>query len=205
MKLPERWTSLSKRERYLILAAVTVALAVAGRYAPFVPMISSEEQGPDATWVRMQKVKNFHRIIGRSDAVTARTRAIETRYKAAGKRLIEGVTPTQVGAELQGRLSQMAGDAGLNVLSSQILKPEDVEEFRRVGVRMTLSGELDGMARMVSSVESDRKDLAVTLLEINRKLGASRRPTPTRASSSKPPAAPLTATMEIKTLMPSSS
>ncbi|MFP6599260.1 MAG: type II secretion system protein GspM [Deltaproteobacteria bacterium] len=205
MKLPERWTSLSKRERYLILAAVTVALAVAGRYAPFVPMISFEEQGPDATWVRMQKVKNFHRIIGRSDAVTARTRAIETRYKAAGKRLIEGVTPTQVGAELQGRLSQMAGDAGLNVLSSQILKPEDVEEFRRVGVRMTLSGELDGMARMVSSVESDRKDLAVTLLEINRKLGASRRPTPTRASSSKPPAAPLTATMEIKTLMPSSS
>ena len=205
MKLPERWTSLSKRERYLILAAVTVALAVAGRYAPFVPMISSEEQGPDATWVRMQKVKNFHRIIGRSDAVTARTRAIETRYKAAGKRLIEGVTPTQVGAELQGRLSQMAGDAGLNVLSSQILKPEDVEEFRRVGVRMTLSGELDGMARMVSSVESDRKDLVVTLLEINRKLGASRRPTPTRASSSKPPAAPLTATMEIKTLMPSSS
>ena len=205
MKLPERWTSLSKRERYLILAAVTVALAVAGRYAPFVPMISSEEQGPDATWVRMQKVKNFHRIIGRSDAVTARTRAIETRYKAAGKRLIEGVTPTQVGAELQGRLSQMAGDAGLNVLSSQILKPEDVEEFRLVGVRMTLSGELDGMARMVSSVESDRKDLAVTLLEINRKLGASRRPTPTRASSSKPPAAPLTATMEIKTLMPSSS
>ncbi len=205
MKLPERWTSLSKRERYLILAAVTVALAVAGRYAPFVPMISSEEQGPDATWVRMQKVKNFHRIIGRSDAVMARTRAIEARYKAAGKRLIEGVTPTQVGAELQGRLSQMAGDAGLNVLSSQILKPEDVEEFRRVGVRMTLSGELDGMARMVSSVESDRKDLAVTLLEINRKLGASRRPTPTRASSSKPPAAPLTATMEIKTLMPSSS
>jgi|ETNmetMinimDraft_8_1059916.scaffolds.fasta_scaffold132676_1 hypothetical protein len=205
MKLPERWTSLSKRERYLILAAVTVALAVAGRYAPFVPMISSEEQGPDATWVRMQKVKNFHRIIGRSDAVMARTRAIEARYKAAGKRLIEGVTPTQVGAELQGRLSQMAGDAGLNVLSSQILKPEDVEEFRRVGVRMTLSGELDGMARMVSSVESDRKDLAVTLLEINRKLGASRRPTPTRASSSRPPAAPLTATMEIKTLMPSSS
>ena len=205
MKLPERWTSLSKRERYLILAAVMAALAVAGRYAPFVPMISSEEQGPDATWVRMQKVKNFHRIIGRSDAVTARTSAIETRYKAAGKRLIEGVTPTQVGAELQGRLSQMAGDAGLNVLSSQILKPEDVEEFRRVGVRMTLSGELDGMARMVSSVESDRKDLAVTLLEINRKLGASRRPTPTRASSLKPPAAPLTATMEIKTLMPSSS
>ncbi len=205
MKLPERWTSLSKRERYLILAAVTAALAVVGRYVPFVPMISSEEQGPDATWVRMQKVKNFHRIIGRSDAVTARTRAIETRYKAAGKRLIEGVTPTQVGAELQGRLSQMAGDAGLNVLSSQILKPEDVEEFRRVGVRMTLSGELDGMARMVSSVESDRKDLVVTLLEINRKLGASRRPTPTRASSLKPPAAPLTATMEIKTLMPSSS
>ena len=38
MKLPERWTSLSKRERYLILAAVTVALAVS-LFAGLVPAV----------------------------------------------------------------------------------------------------------------------------------------------------------------------
>ena len=205
MKPLERWKALSKRERYLVLAAAMVAVIVAVRYASFVPAVGSEAGGEDATWVQMQKVRSFHRIIGRSEAVAARTGALEGRYRNSEKRLIEGVTPTQVGAELQGRLSQMASDAALNVLSSQILKHEEVDEFRRVGVRLTLSGELDGIARMVSSVETDRKDLVVTLLEINRKLGVSRRPTPTRPSSSRPPAAPLTATMEIKTLMPGSS
>ncbi len=205
MRLAERWKALSTRERYLVLAAALVAVVVAVRYVPLVPVVGSEEGSEDATWVRMQKVRNFHRIISRSQAVAARTGALETRYKDAQKRLIAGVTPTQVGAELQGRLSEMAADAALNVLSSQILKHEELDEFRRVGVRMTLSGELDGLARMVSSVETDRKDLAVTLLEINRKLGASRRPTPTRSSSLKAPVAPLTATIEVKTLMPAAS
>jgi hypothetical protein len=98
----------------------------------------------------------------------------------------------------------MAADAELNVLSSQILREESHAGFRRVGVRLTLSGTLDGVTTLLSSIETGSSDLAVTLLEINRKLGASRRPPTTRSSAGvNAPAevAPLTATLEVKTYM----
>ena len=61
--------------------------------------------------------------------------------------------------------------------------------------------ELDGVARLLSAIESGPVDMAVTLLEINRKLGATRRPIPGRPIPPSNVVQPLTATMEVKTVM----
>jgi hypothetical protein len=70
---------------------------------------------------------------------------------------------------------------------------------------MTLSGELEGVTKMLSAIETGPADVAVTLLEINRKLGATRRPPTPSARPTTPPAAAaaatLTATLEVKTFM----
>ena len=183
------------------MAASLVALAVVLRYSPLSSLTDISFGGEDDRWVQLQKIKNYQKIVARADASESRGEQLEARFAAAQSRLIAGQTPTQVGAELQGRLSAMSADAGLNVLSSQILREEAYEGFRRVGVRLTLSGTLDGVTELLSSIETGPSDLAVTLLEINRKLGASRRPT-TRSSSAAPAApSPLTATMEVKTFM----
>ncbi len=201
MTLRERWAAFSPRERYLILAAVVVAIVAIVRFAPLPSLSMISFGGEDDRWVQLQKIKNYQKVVARADAAKSRGQQLEARYAAAQGRLIAGETPTQVGAELQGRLSSMSADAGLNVLSSQILREEAHEGFRRVGVRLTLSGTLDGVTKLLSAVESGPSDLAVTLLEINRKLGASRRPS-TRSSSSAPAVtSPLTATMEVKTYM----
>ncbi len=203
MTLRERWQQFSARERWLIAAAGFVSLIVAVRYAPLGGLGGLSGPAADDRWVQARKIENFHKILAREQAVRAQAEALRERYARAQQRLLAGQTPTQVGAELQGRLSSMAADAGLNVLSSQILKEEEVGGFRRVGVRMTLSGELEGVARMLSSIETSDVDLAVTLLEINRKLGASRRPPVPRGSTrtSSITQAPLTATLEVKTFM----
>ena len=203
MTLAERWAAFSPRERYLLMGAGATALLVALYYSPLSSLGDlSAGGGEDERWVQLQKIENYHKILGRSDAATGRGEALRARYDQNQKRLIEGTTPTQVGAELQGRISTMASDAGLNVLSSQILQEDEVEGFRRVGVRLTLSGTLEGVTRLLSSVETGSTSLAVTHLEINRKLGASRRPS-SRATASRTPTnvSPLTATMEVKTLM----
>jgi general secretion pathway protein M len=203
--LRERWTALSGRERALILGAVVIAVLVVARYSPLGSLaVLSSGGGEDDRWVQVRKIENYHKILAEGEAVRAQSQALRDRYDRAQSRLISGTTPTQVGAELQGRLSSMAAEAGLNVLSSQILKEEEVEGFRRIGVRLTLSGELEGVARMVAAIESGQSDLAVSLLEVNRKLGATRRPTNpnARTPAGTPIAqAPLTATMEVKTFM----
>ena len=204
MTLRERWTAFSARERYLIIGAIVAAIVVVVRYSPLSGLGGLSAGGEDDRWVQVRKIENYNKILARSDAVDAQAAALRERLDRAQARLISGATPTQAGAELQGRLSSMAGEAGLNVLSSQILKDEEVQTFRRVGVRLTLSGELDGVARMLAAIENSDVDLAVTLLEINRKLGAARRPT-TPVPGTHAPApitqSPLTATMEVKTFM----
>jgi hypothetical protein len=199
--LRERWSVLSARERYLILAAVGVGVLVILRYSPLSNLSALSFGGEDEQWVQVQKIKNYQKVVARQQSVEELGKKLQARYAEAQSRLIAGETPTQVGAELQGQLSSMAADAELNVLSSQILREESYAGFRRVGVRLTLSGTLEGVTSLLSSIETGSSDLAVTLLEINRKLGASRRPT-TRSSASSPAvAAPLTATMEVKTFM----
>jgi len=205
MTLRERWAAFSPRERYLVLGAIVTALLVVIRYAPVPSLGSLTSGGGEDNWVQLQKIENYQKILGRSESAEKQFQELQERYDAARNRLVPGSTPTQVGAALQGKLSQMASDAGLNVLSSQILKDETYGEFRRVGVRMTLSGELDGVTSMLSAIETGPADVAVTLLEVNRKLGATRRP-PTPSSRATPPAATaaaatLTATLEVKTFM----
>lgn len=200
MTLTERWAAFSARERYLLIAAGVAALVVTLYYAPMPSFGDLSSGGEDERWVQLQKIESYQKILGRGKAGDARGEALRARYQQNLERLIEGATPTQVGAELQGRISSMSSDAGLNVLSSQILKEDEFEGFRRIGVRLTLSGTLEGVTRLLSSIESGSTSLMVTHLELNRKLGASRRPT-TRTASAATEASPLTLTMEVKTFM----
>ena len=202
MTLRERWAGFSTRERSLIIGAVVVAVVVVIRYSPLGGLGESFSFGSDDDrWVQVRKIENYQKILSRSNAVQTESQTLKMRYDRAQQRLIGGETPTQVGAELQGRLSSMATEAGLNVLSSQILKEEEAEGFRRVGVRLTLSGELQGVARMLASIEGGDVEVAVTLLEINRKLGATRRPPTSSRTPTSIAQAPLTATLEVKTFM----
>ena len=196
----ERWNALSGRERALVGGALAVALLVFARYATLEGDEDVESVSVDAPWVQVARIENYRRVLAHSAAVERQTTEIEARLKAQQERLTGGATATQVAADLQGSVSQMASDAGLNVLSSQILKEEEFEGSKRVGVRLTLSGELSGAAKMLQAVEGGPKDLVVSHLEINRKLGSSRRPTGTTvAKETNQP--PLTVSVEIRTFM----
>ncbi len=198
MTLRDRWNALSSRERALLGGAVVVALLVLLRYG--LPGGDEEETGStDAPWVQLARIESYRRVLSHASAVEKQTADIEARFKAQQDRLTAGATGTQVAAELQGRVSTMAADAGMNVLSSQILKEEEVDGVKRVGVRLTLSGEVAGVAKLVASVEGGEKDLVVSHLEVNRKLGAARRPTTPAKTETTTPA--LTVNIEVRTVL----
>lgn len=202
MTVLERWNALSGRERALVGGALAIAVIVVLRYGTFPAGDEFESGSVEAPWVQVAKIENYRRVLAREAAVTRQTSEIEARLRAQQERLTEGATATQVAAELQGTVSSMAAEAGLNVLSSQILKEEEAEGSKRVGVRLTLSGELAGVAKLVAAVESGPKDLVVSHLEINRKLGSTRRPPTTpKPGGEAPPQPPLTVSVEIRTFM----
>lgn len=200
----ERWSALSGRERALVGGMALMVVVVVLRYGVFGGEGDEVESGSvDAPWVQVARIENYRRVLSRSAAVEKQTAEIEARLKAQQERLSGGATATQVAAELQGSVSAMAAEAGLNVLSSQILKEEETDGAKRVGVRLTLSGDLSGVARLVSAVESGAKDLVISHLEVNRKLGSTRRPpTPAKgAADAAKDQPPLTVSVEVKTFM----
>ncbi|MFT4570090.1 MAG: hypothetical protein ACI8TX_001781 [Hyphomicrobiaceae bacterium] len=198
MTLRERWDAFSSRERYLVLAAVAIAVLVVVRSLPSGGEGDDSSAGiEDARWVKLQKTKNYRRIASRADAVADQADAIEKRMEGQKERLISGATPTQVGAELQGLLSGLAGEAGLNVLSSQVLREDEAEGFRRIGVRMTLSGPLGGVAKLLAGIEGGQYDLRVQTLDLTRKLNV-RRPT---GATAPPDDSPLTVSLEVLTFL----
>jgi len=202
MNLRQRWEALSSRERLLVGGALLVAVLVFLRYGTFEGDEEFETGSIDAPWVQVARIENYRRVLAHAAAVEKQTSEIETRMNAQQERLTAGATANQVAAGLQGTVSTMATDAGLNVLSSQILKEEEAEGAKRVGVRLTLSGELDGVAKLIAAIEGGEKDLLVSHLEINRKLGSTRRP-PTSASKTVEPTTqpPLTVSVEVKSFM----
>jgi type II secretory pathway component PulM len=199
--LRERWEALSGRERGLVGGAAVLALLVIAYYGTQPGDEEFESGSVDAPWVQVARIENYRRVLAHSAAVEKQTSEIESRLRAQQERLTAGATPNQVAAELQGSVSTMANDAGLNVLSSQILKEEEVDGSKRVGVRLTLSGELEGVARLIQAIESGPKDMLVSHLEINRKLGSTRRPTTTKTPAADTAQPPLTVSVEVRSFM----
>jgi type II secretory pathway component PulM len=198
--LRERWEGLSGRERALVGGAVVLGLLVVVYYGALPGDEEFESGSVDAPWVQVARIENYRRLLAHSAAIDKQTAEIESRLRAQQERLTAGATPNQVAAELQGSVSTMANDAGLNVLSSQILKEEEVDGSKRVGVRLTLSGEIEGVARLIQAIESGQKDMLVSHLEINRKLGSTRRP-PSKTPATEQAQPPLTVSVEVRSFM----
>jgi hypothetical protein len=201
--LVERWNAFSQRERLLLGGALLIAVILVFRFTSGTGGSDDEvvTGASDEPWVQVARIENYRRVLAHSDAVARQTAEIEARFRAQQERLTGGATATQVAAELQGTVSSLATDAGLNVLSSQILKEEEFEGSRRVGVRLTLSGELSGVAKLVAAVEGGQKDLVISHLEINRKLGSTKRPTPAGKTTTEVTQPPLTVSIEVKSFM----
>jgi len=196
----ERWEGLSGRERGLVGGAAVLALLVIAYYGAIPGGEDVESGSVDAPWVQVARIEAYRRTLAHNSAIEKQTSEIESRFKSQQERLTAGATPNQVAADLQGSVSTMANDAGLNVLSSQILKEEEIDGSKRVGVRLTLSGEIEGVAKLIAAIESGPKDMLVSHLEINRKLGSTRRPT-SKGAPTDQAQPPLTVSVEVRSFM----
>src|SRR5262249_58496911 len=66
------------------------------------------------------------------------------------------------------RTSSLAAEKGITVQSRQVMKEEAIDPYRKVSVRLTLSGELKPFAELLSGLEYDQQ-LAIPFVEANRR------------------------------------
>jgi general secretion pathway protein M len=119
-----------------------------------------------------------------------RAHVADLRAAASGDRqTLEGSSDAVAAAALQGRIGEIAAAAGVMVASSEILATEVQDGYRRLGLRLVVSGSYDGLIQLLVGTERATPPLIVDNLQIR---AAQRRP---RAPAES--VAPLDASFEV--------
>ncbi len=190
------WQRLSPRERTLAGLALGALVVVGLRYGIVTPYLAYTTRLEEMIDRDVQRIAKMQRQWDRAEEVRKRARTLERRFAAAYKQLIPGETPTLAAAQLQERVQTLAGQSGLTVVTTQVLKEKSLGSLRKTAVQMTLRGDTPAIADFLSRVEYGKWLLSVSRLEVGR--GTTRRRRRKRAAAARPP---LKITLEVEGIM----
>ena len=146
----------------LLVVLSTVYLGIVVPVVDFRAGIAAEiEQG-------QQELERAARYLAALEGLRAERASLEKRLQQARGRLLPGTSGTLGAAALQERANALAGEKGMSIQSAQVMREEVLEPYRKVTVRLTLSGELGPFAEMVSALEFGQQ-LAIPFVEITRR------------------------------------
>lgn len=158
----------SQRDQRIILGVLSFgAICVIYLYG-VVPLREYRQRVSDEIAEGREQLSRSARILGSADSLRAERGELEKRLKQTRTRLLPGRGGTLGAAALQERTNSLAAEKGVTVQSTQVMKEEALDPYRKVSVRLTLSGELKPFAELISGLEYDQQ-LAIPFVEANRR------------------------------------
>ena len=164
-----RWTRLSTRERMLIAAAGAVLGLALLRVLVLSPFVAYRESLRDEIVAHRDMLENARAYLARAGEVSKQHEMLRVRYQEIRAQLVPGDTPTLAAASLQDMLHSLAAEKGINIQSTQVMREEAVGDFRRIAVRITVTGELRSLAEFLAGVEYGPRHVSIPFLEISRR------------------------------------
>ena len=97
-----------------------------------------------------------------------RARLAELRATASTSKVtLDGANDAIAAANLQSRVEALATSLGVSLGSTEALPVEDHGGFRRIGLRFTVSGEYEGLVRLLSAIGVSVPPLVLDNLHIH--------------------------------------
>jgi hypothetical protein len=158
----------SRRDQRIILGVLTLAGICLVYLYGVVPLREYRQRVSDEISEGQDQLARSARVLGSADSLRAERSELEKRLKQTRTRLLPGRGGTLGAAALQERTNSLAAEKGVTVQSTQVMKEEGVDPYRKVSVRLTLSGELKPFAELLSGLEYDQQ-LAIPFVEANRR------------------------------------
>lgn len=165
----KRWyDGHAERDRRIIGVVVVAALLSLLYVGIFVPLRERRAQVAQEIEQGLVRVQHGERLVASAAALEAERSDLRRRLKTARRRLLPGGSETLGAAALQERANALATENRVTVRTTQVLRGEPATPYRRVSVRLTLSGALDGIAAMAAGLEYDHQ-LTIPFLELSRR------------------------------------
>jgi Type II secretion system (T2SS), protein M subtype b len=165
----QRWyAGHSRRDQRIVLGVLALAgFSVVYLWA-WVPLRVYRQTVADEIVEGQEQLARASRTLGSADSLKVERETLEKKLKQARERLLPGRGGTLGAAALQERTNSLAAEKGITVQSTQVMKEEALDPYRKVSVRLTLSGELKPFAELVSGLEYGQQ-LSVPIVEVNRR------------------------------------
>ncbi len=178
----ERWARFSARERRLIGAAGGVLVLLLVYTLVISPFLSYRQDLQDEIEAHRARIENGKAYLARTADVARQRDQMQKAFQQVRAQLVPGDTPTLAAANLQNVLHSLAGEKGVEIQSTQVMRDDQSGDFRRIAVRITVTGDLKQLADFLAAVEHGTTRVAIPFLEISRR-GAALRGKAARALS----------------------
>ncbi len=158
----------SQRDRRII-AAVGIAIGLYLLDVTLVePVRAYRQRVADEIAAGQEQLERAARFVAAAPALRTERDDLRRKLDQAKGRLLPGDTATLGAAALQDKTNSIAAEKGLTVQSTQVMKDEAADPFRRVAVRLTLSAEPKPFAEFLAAVEYGQQ-LSIPFIEASRR------------------------------------
>ena len=117
-----------------------------------------------------EQLPRLQRLAAMTPSLKAQLAQIR-RDPSARTRQLSGRSDALAAADLQNRVSKIAGSHGIVLRSTQILPPADEEGFRRIAVRVALEGDTTILQKLIYALETSPTLLFIDNVEIRSRGG----------------------------------
>jgi general secretion pathway protein M len=160
-----------RRGRLLALSLLLIALA--GAYllvvAPVVELYAERQAG-----LEDRRTMLPHLLAAADELPVLRARVAQLRAAVSLRKVtLEGASDAIASADLESRIDTLATSVGATIGSTEALPAEARGDYRRIGLRLALSGSYETLVKLIARIEAATPPLIVDNLQIH---GVLRRP-----------------------------
>jgi type II secretory pathway component PulM len=158
----------SPRDQRIILGVIVLAVLSVAYVGIVVPVRDYRRVVAEEIADGQADLERASRFLGAVESLRAERESLRKRLTQARTRLLPGRSGTLGAAALQERANAIATEKGITVQSTQVMREEAADPYRKVAVRLTLSGEIKPFAELVSGLEYGQQ-LAIPFVEVSRR------------------------------------
>ncbi len=148
-----RWYAARPPRDRRIWGGVGVLVALSLLYLGVVkPVIGYRQAVKREIAEGLDQLEHARRFLAAADGLRAERDDQRQKLAQAKQRLLPGSSGTLGAAALQERANSLAAEKGVTVQSTQVMKEEPADPFRKIAIRLTLSGELRPLAELLSGL-----------------------------------------------------
>ena len=158
--LPEGITGKVAALGIAALAAAAIYLAVVS------PLWAFYQAGSQALDLKREMLRRSENAVNDLPRLRALSKRLGASSRDAGL-LLSGSSDSVAAAQLQSALKDMVEAEGAKLTSATVLPSEIADGFRRVGVRVSFSGDLKLLTAVLQGIETSHPVMAVSGLELH--------------------------------------